>query len=219
MGVGFVFYHDRVERERQEWVDRVFPECSSIDIAKIDQLLSWPNGPQFDVFIVGCNDVPRVAKLLRSYAHVARSKPRVLIVKGITPAERARALMAGFDDVFDYARMQPEEAVARVRALQRRYMIHAQGSASDQLQAANVALVVNGQALTRSEKRVLSALVRRPGRTVSYFSLSLEVGGGIEPASVNYLKVVVSHLRRKLREGVLIVAEPRAGYMIVLQRS
>lgn len=217
MGVCFVFYHDRVERDRQEWVNRVFPECCPFEIARIDQLLSWPNGPQFDVLIVGCNDAPRVTKMLRDYAHVARSKPKVLIVKGIAPTERAMALMAGFDDVFDYTRMQPEEAVARLRALRRRYLIHAEVLAREDLQAASLALVANVQALTRSETKVLAALMRRRGRTVSYFALRVEIGGVGEIGSFNYLTVVVCHLRRKLREGVLIENEPRAGYKIVLK--
>jgi two-component system KDP operon response regulator KdpE len=70
--------------------------------------------------------------------------------------------------------------------------------------------------LTRTELRLLDALLARRGKLVTHRDLITAVWGDGTSADQARLRVVVLHLRRKLRDDAarpeLIVTEPGLGY-------
>lgn len=212
----FVSYHDRCEKERLDWVERVFPGYFPFDIARIDQLFSPVNQSRFDVMIVGANDAVRVTKMLRAHAGVMPNKPKILLVKSMSPSDRASALMAGFDDVIDYGRATPEEVVARVRAMIRRYKLSATDSSVQELRESSLERVADLSAVSGRERRVLEALLNRRGRPVSQAFLCEQISAGAASASALYLRVVICCLRKKLRNGASIIVRMGQGYELAL---
>lgn len=212
----FVFYNDRTERERREWVDEVFPGHLSFEVAKIDQLFAAVYQSRFNVVIVGSNDAPRVVKMLRDYVNMMADKPKILLVKSMSPVDRAAALMAGFDDVIDYTRAAPEEAIARVRALIRRYEISATNSLQRDVEESSLSQIADVPSLSVRERRVLEALAKRRGRPVPHDFLCEQISQDVAGASALYLRVVICCLRKKLRKGASIVARLGQGYELSL---
>ncbi|WP_298174520.1 winged helix-turn-helix domain-containing protein [Novosphingobium sp.] len=216
IGAAFVFYNDRTEKERRDWVSRVFPGHLAFEAAKVDQLFSTVYQSRFDVVLVGSNDAPRVIRMLRVHIGSISDKPKLLLVKAMSPADRAAALMAGFDDVIDYTRATPEEVVARVRAIVRRYQISAADAALSAAENSNLSRIAEISALTARERRILEALAKRLGRPVSHAFLSRLISEDVAGASALYLRVVICCLRKKLRKGASIVARLGQGYELSL---
>lgn len=212
IAAAFVFYHDRTELERRAWVDSVFPGHLSFEIARVEQLFAAVYQSHFNVLIVGSNDAPRVIKMIRDYANIILDKPKILLVKAMSPADRASALMAGFDDVIDFGRASPEEVLARVGSILRRYRISAVECLRDESEESNLSRIANVKALTARERRVLEALAKRCGRPVSHEFLCGVISQDVVRASALYLRVVICSLRKKLRSGVAIISRLGQGY-------
>ncbi len=212
----FVFYRDRIEAERSDWVSSVFPGYLSFEIERVAQLFAPVNQARFDVLVVGSNDAVRVSKMLRTHVNTIPDKPKILLVRAMSPTDRAAALMAGFDDVIDYMRAKPEEVVARVTAMVRRYQIAASDGAAQDLADSRLARVADLDSLTVRERSVLQELIKRRGRPVSNALLCELISPGAVSASGLYLRVVICCLRKKLRDGASIVTRMGQGYELAL---
>ena len=140
-------------------------------------------------------------------------------------ADRIVGLEIGADDYVPKP-FNPRELLARMRAVLRRSRPTAVadriaiGPLEIDVPAQRVALEGNEVALTSFEFRVLLALARHAGETVSREALAEAVKGGeYDPTVDRSLDVHVSHLRQKLKDDA---REPRrirtvrgVGYVLV----
>lgn len=172
-----------------------------------------PNRFDYDVLIIAGNDTKRIKRLLRHYAAALTQKPKLALTRAGSPSERAALLRAGFDDVFE-TRMPVPEAQARMRALVQRYEI---------AQAIHVAptkrTVGDGWDLhfakqpSDREMALFELLLAAKGSAVPGRTLARALGRN-EPLKPATIKVIVSSLRKKLRDGVDIRADRQNGYAL-----
>ncbi len=132
-------------------------------------------------------------------------------------SDRIRGLDSGADDYL-VKPFEPEELVARLRAVARRHA----GAASPRLSFGAVELDLGARSatldgvraeLTAREWALLEALARRAGRIVDKRELEALVLGNEAEVSSNALEVHVSSLRRKLGRA-LIETVRGLGYRI-----
>jgi DNA-binding response OmpR family regulator len=180
-----------------------------------------PNRFEYDLLIIAGNDPKRVKRLLRCYAPAIAWKPKVALVRSSNPRERASLLRSGFDDVFE-PRMPIPEAQARMRALVNRYDMALMRRASLELasvpQSGAAADAHFAIAPTARERALFDLLLSAQGSAVPSRILAAAQGteGALKPSSV---KVVVSSLRRKLRDGYEISSDRQKGYALRTDRA
>lgn len=158
-----------------------------------------------------------VALALRKWSSV----PILVLSARGQEREKVALLDAGADDYLT----KPfgfEELVARIRAALRRVARVATDSSSGifecgplrlDLSARRVFLEDGEVHLTPIEFRLLSVLAAHPGRIVTRKQLLLEVWGPKSTEEGHYLRVYMTHLRRKLERGARIFrTEAGVGY-------
>ncbi len=146
----------------------------------------------------------------------------VLTARDVT-AEKVAALDLGADD-YVVKPFDSEELLARVRAALRRRgtsagsIVNTGGISIDSLrhEVRRDGVVV---ALTRKEFALLAELARHPGRVITHAQLLRAVWGDAHAEDVEYLRVTVRSLRRKLETDpaapTLIRNEPGVGYRLM----
>ena len=146
------------------------------------------------------------------------STPALLLTARDLVRDRVRGLDSGADDYLVKA-FDPEELIARIRAVRRR----ASGSAGPTVRFGEVELDLSGKRalvrgvraeLTAREWSVLEALALRAGRLVSKSDLDVLVLGSENDVSSNALEVHISSIRRKLGRDVIDTVRG-LGYRIV----
>jgi two-component system KDP operon response regulator KdpE len=156
-------------------------------------------------------------RYLRTFSAV----PEIVLTVRDALADKVGALESGADD-YVVKPFEPEELRARARAQLRRSQA---GAPTPTLQFGELEIDLRRQIvmwgdervdLTRAELRLLDALLARRGKLVSHRDLIAAVWGDGPVADQARLRVVVLHLRRKLRDDAarpqLIVTEPGLGY-------
>lgn len=161
----------------------------------------------------------QVLEALRSHS----SLPLIILSGHGTENDRIHALNAGADDYLTKP-FNPEELVARIRALLRR--VAATPTAETTLQVRQLSLDLSRRQaflqgkklnLTPTEYNILLALVRHAGKTLTHDELISAVWGDeIEDPSV--LRVNISRLRQKIEENPrhprYIITVPNEGYIL-----
>lgn len=138
-------------------------------------------------------------------------------------SEKVAALDLGADD-YIVKPFDTEELLARVRTALR----HRGGAAAGPLELGSISIdmlrreVKRGGvpvALTRKELALLAELARHPGRVITHRQLLASVWGEAHVGDVEYLRVAVRSLRRKLEVDpampTLIRNEPGVGYRLM----
>jgi two-component system KDP operon response regulator KdpE len=156
-------------------------------------------------------------RYLRTFSAV----PVIVLTARDALADKVGALECGADD-YVVKPFEPEELRARTRAQLRRSQA---GTSAPALKFGLLEIDLRRQIvmwgdervdLTRTELRLLDALLARRGKLVTHRDLITAVWGDGTSADQARLRVVVLHLRRKLRDDAarpeLIVTEPGLGY-------
>jgi len=114
------------------------------------------------------------------------------------------------------ARSVAREAELRARASEENTFTT--GDLRVDLACRRVLLKARNVYLTPIEYRLLTALIRRAGRVLTYRELLEEVWDRFHVGQTHYLHVYVAHLRRKIEADPArpryIVTEPRVGYRL-----
>jgi two-component system KDP operon response regulator KdpE len=161
-------------------------------------------------------------KVLRRLREWTRVPVLILSVRD-DPEEKVEALDAGADDYvtkpFDTA-----ELLARVRVIQRRSLVETgepvfqSGPLTVDLSARQVTLSGAEVRLTPTEYALLRALVQHSGKVVTHRQLLRTVWGEKAESQAQYLRVYITHLRKKLESGTdapqLIRTEVGIGYRL-----
>jgi len=136
--------------------------------------------------------------------------------------DKVAALDGGADDYLTKP-FGSGELLARLRAIQRRSPeaqedpVFVRGDLTIDFASHQVTLKDQEVHLTATEYALLHELVRHSGKVVSHKHLLRSVWGPEAESQAQYLRVYVTHLRRKLEtsdRGKLIETEPNIGYRL-----
>lgn len=143
-------------------------------------------------------------------------------------AEKAAALEAGADDFLDLP-FAAEDLAMRLKVMLRHHRRQRQGVVEDLARFASGPLAIDfvrrvitvggvRVQLSRKEYDILRLLARHAGKAVTHQQILAEVWNLNHIDDLQYLRVYVGHLRRKLerepRKPVLLLAEPGVGYRL-----
>lgn len=162
-------------------------------------------------------------QLCREVRAVSKVPILVLSVRG-EERTKVQALDAGADDYVTKP-FGIQELLARVRANLRRAPLAENGEASPvieigdfriDLAAHKIAVQSRDVHLTPKEFDLLTYLARHPGKVITHRALLSAIWGGQSTEQVEYLRVFVGQLRKKLEPDAAspryIVTEPWVGY-------
>jgi len=181
-------------------------------------------GPDAILLDLGLPDIDgkKVVTAIREWSRV----PILILSVRDAEAEKIAALDAGADDYITKP-FAIGELLARLRASLR----NRSESATDrgQLQFGPLAIDVPNHVvsfegkpvkLTRKEFAVLAMLARNAGRLVGHRQLLSTIWGPAHVEDIQYLRIVVGHLREKLGDDAadprFIVTEPGVGYRFLI---
>jgi len=131
--------------------------------------------------------------------------PAVVLSASTQAGERVRALSAGADDVVP-KEVDPDELIARLRAVTRRARGHAQnllalGPVSLNLDSREVHVHGRQVQLTGKEFAILQLLVLRKGIVLGKDAILGQLYGGMDEPEAKIIDVFVCKLRRKLDQA------------------
>ncbi len=181
--------------------------------------------PEIVLLDLGLPDMEgvKVLRALREWSDV----PVVILSVRDDAEEKVEALDAGADDYvtkpFDTA-----ELLARIRATQRRSLtetgdpVFQSGALSVDFAARQVRLNNQEIKLTPTEYSLLRVLVQNAGKVVTHRQLLRTVWGEKAESQAQYLRVYVTHLRKKLEADTnspsLIKTEVGIGYRLSIEK-
>jgi two-component system KDP operon response regulator KdpE len=161
-----------------------------------------------------------VLKRLREWSHV----PVLILSVRDGPEDKVTALDAGADD-YVIKPFESEELLARLRAIQRRA---ASGAEEPFFRAGSLEIDFNARAvtvkgrevkLTPTEYALIKILAQNAGRVVTHKQLLREVWGPNAEGQSQYLRVYMTHLRKKIQPAYalekLLRTESGIGYRLV----
>jgi two-component system KDP operon response regulator KdpE len=162
-------------------------------------------------------DGVEVLKRLREWSRV----PVVVLTVREDERDKVRALDAGADDYLTKP-FSTAELLARLRAVQRRAPeaqeepVFVCGELAVDLAARTVTVKGAEVRLSATEYSLLHELVRHAGKMVTHKQLLRAVWGPQAETQSQYLRVYITHVRRKLESaGRLIRNEPGIGYRLL----
>ena len=177
--------------------------------------------PDVIVLDLGLPDMEGVA-VLKRLREWSQTPVLVLSVRD-READKVAALDNGADDYLTKP-FGTAELLARLRAVQRRAPeaheepVFVSGDLKVDLAARAVTLKNKEVHLTATEYALLRELVRHAGKVVMHAQLLRAVWGPNAESQSQYLRVYITHLRKKLEtttSGKLIQTEPGIGYRLL----
>ncbi len=212
--IRYLTMNDLHREVRDLWLQSAFETFEQHTFVDLDTRFLSIAEQDYETLIIGGNDPVRAARFLRINRPILARKVKIALMHGSLAGKRAKALNAGFDDVFDSARMSPEEATARCAAILARYRAAAHQARAEQELASSLERIAHLHLLGKRERQLLTLLVNRLGEPVSHYKLRTELSHGNDEMSYNYLKVLASNLRAKLKAPYVLVPGGQGSYKI-----
>lgn len=212
--IRYLSMNDLHREARDAWLQSAFPSFEHYTFVDLETRFLSVAEQDYEVLIIGGNDPVRAARFLRINRPILARKVKVALMHGSLASKRAKALNAGFDDVFDSARMGPEEAEARCAAILSRYRAAAHQARAEQELTSSLERIAHLHLLGKRERHLLTLLAARLGEPVSHYKLRTELSNGNDEMSYNYLKVLASNLRAKLKAPYVLVPGGQGSYKI-----
>ena len=212
--IRYLSMNDLHREVRDIWLRGVFGAVEQHPFVDLETRFLSIAEEDYEILIIGGNDPVRTARFLRVNRPILARKVKIALMHGSLASKRAKALNAGFDDVFDSARMNREEADARCSAILARYHAAAYQARADQELADSLERVAHLHLLGKRERQLLTLLTNKLGEPVSHFKLRAELSQGNDEMSYNYLKVLASNLRAKLKSPYVLVPGGQGSYKI-----
>ena len=178
--------------------------------------------PDVIILDLGLPDMDGVA-VLKRLREWSQTPVLVLSVRD-READKVAALDNGADDYLTKP-FGTEELLARLRAVQRRapeaheQPVFVSGDLTVDLASRMVTVKKKEVHLTATEYALLHELIRHAGKVVMHAQLLRAVWGPNSESQSQYLRVYITHLRKKLEtttSGKLIQTEPGIGYRLLV---
>jgi hypothetical protein len=207
---------DSASAARLGWVQAAFGAVRTIRYAQsaMDQHAPLLSGTDF--LVVSGRDVPRIRQITRDLGALAANRPSICVVNNLDAPRCAALRGLGFDDVFDIRKTAPAEASHRLHGVAQWYR---QNTRQLTAESEALSLLCATNRLTRMELAVFTQFVRSPDYRVDNDRLRLIAGAGGQPAEMSYVRVIISGIRKKLRDGVAITNMYDKGYVLIFAGS
>ncbi len=212
--VRYLSMNDLHRDARDHWLQSALPGLEQYTFVDLETRFLSIAEQDYDALVIGGNDPVRAARFLRVNRPILARKVKIALMHGSLAGKRAKALNAGFDDVLDSARMAPEEAATRCAVILARYQAAAHQARAEQELASSLDRIAHLHMLGKRERHLLTLLANRLGEPVSHFKLRTELSHGQDDLSYNYLKVLASNLRAKLKPPYVLVPGGQGSYKI-----
>lgn len=184
--------------------------------------LAAGNRPDAVILDLGLPDIAgiEVLRQLREWSEV----PVLILSAKQEPEDKVEALDAGADDYVTKP-FDSKELLARLRVLLRRVQAEEEPIFENGLLRIDFArrqVQVRGQEvdLTETEYALLRILARHAGKVITHRQFLEEVWGPGQSEQAQYVRVYLSHIRRKLKEAGLeesIRTESGIGYRLIVK--
>lgn len=187
----------------------------------------WLNSTAFSCILLDLGLPDEDGKSLVRFIRTLVDTPIIVISAREHEQEKIAALDAGANDYITKP-FNVGELCARIRAATRnKKVVQVAEQLSDKILTIDFAarlVTLNGEPLelTRKEYQVLEALARAPERVVTQTQLLCDIWGPTHAEDSHYLRIVISHLRRKLdcreldHDHQYIHTEQAVGYRLKL---
>ncbi len=212
--IRYLSMNDLHRDARDAWLERTFTAFEHHTFVDLETRFLSIAEQDYETLIIGGNDPVRAARFLRINRAILARKVKIALMHGSLAGKRAKALNAGFDDVFDSARMSPEEAQARSAVILGRYQAAAHQARVEEELSSSLERIAHLQLLGKRERQLLTLLANRLGEPVSHYKLRTELSHGNDELSYNYLKVLASNLRSKLKPPYVLIPGGQGSYKI-----
>lgn len=211
----YISISDSYRAQRDAWVADALPQTPVFAFSDDDTraLSRYPEG--YGVLIVGGNDVARMGRFLKANKAAISGVVKICLMCGANAQKRAAALHAGFDDVFDVEKIHGAEAAARIEAMRRRYLSAIETDNAKLRSDRTLNEFVMIDRLTERERAIVEAMIADKNRFVSYAKVQQLCSDFHNQISFENVKVIICNLRKKLKSGVRIVAQPHKGYLLL----
>ena len=211
----YIYVNDHDQPDRDAFVSSVFGEVRKFAFNDDATYAISRAESDYPLLLIDVTDPARMAKYMRTHRALLRNVPIFAIMTRSSPSRRARMLMAGCDDVLDSARMTPQEAGLRLRAVLVRRAMTRNGNRSGRDAGATFADMADPRWLTPREHALLVALAAAEGEPLTLAAL-MRLVDHADPAKFRRsLKVSISNLRKKLKSAYRIEAAAYGGYRLV----
>lgn len=213
--VRYLTLNDQYSLIRKRWIQDVFSNYSEFDYSENATNFISIADDDFDVIIIGGDDIRRVNKILKMNQAIINRRLKISVMARSNAQRRAQVLSAGFDDVMDIVRVAPPEAVARISSMWMRYQARFFNENREKILNSRIEKFADLRDLSPRERKIMAAFVENDRNCISYFSLRQLSSEGYDIITYENLKVIISKLRRKLRKNVNIRSVPLRGYELV----
>lgn len=210
---------DSCRQERETWLGLVFNEVEIFTYTESGYNFLSLAKNDFDVLVVSGSDIRRMSSIVRLAQPMLHRRMCIGLINDGNAKRRAQLISAGADDVFSSKRMHPIEAIARIEAIRRRYVTADELAQEKMAQEQLLGRLCEPSRLTDRERRLLLNLCTARDNFVRYDAILRDLTDYHERIAPEYLKLIVCHLRRKLRPGVKIVARRGEGYQLEIPQS
>lgn len=211
-----VSLRDSAAQVRQDYIRSVFGQVHTIGYQESAMFECAKSIANHRFLVVSGRDVPRIQRIMRNLVGLASERPKICVVNNLAPTRRMALMKAGFDDVFDIDMMPVAEATCKVRSFGQLYVDHGGTGRQSARKKDIIDEISLADRLTGLERAVLTALVKSPDSCLTHDALRNVAGRDGNPASMPHVRVILSGIRKKLREGVTITAFPHTGYELTL---
>lgn len=212
----YLYFWDNSESQRQNLLDKVFPEESNIKrIPLVDDVI--PGGIDgTDLLLIGGDDHRAVGQFLSRNDLLTRRVPKIVLIKSPTIAQKVTIFRAGADSVFDVANMCIDETRAEIAAIWRRYLLARKIANQDQERKAMIEEYTTGS-LTYREEQIATFFIENFAKYVSLRDLKSISEIDRYSLSDVHIRILIGRLRKKLRDDYQILNQPGIGYMLALR--
>jgi hypothetical protein len=211
-----ITFGDSASAARLAWIEAVFGAVRPIRYAQGAMEQQAHALGAFEFLVISGKDVPRIRQITRELAALVANRPSICVASNL-PAPRYGALRGmGFDDVFDIRKISPARAQDRLSHVAQWYLENTRQLAVES--AAVDQLCATGR-LTKTEMAVFRLFIRAPDYLVDNDTLRQMAGASGQPADMTYVRVLISGIRKKLRDGVVITNLYDKGYVLKFSGS
>lgn len=206
---------DAGEDLRRSWLARIFRSHQPLDLSERPEILLSSALSDFDVILISGDDIDALCTFMSEYHLMMFGRAKICIGTRSSPGDRARLILAGFDEAVAAEDMAPLEFVARLYAIWGRYRGNRISGVEAMDSEAMIHLVAHATKLAPKNCAVLRQLIQSSGHEAGYAALCAAAGTAQAPIGLQNLKVLVSRIRKLLRPGFRVVHFEGSGYGLV----